>query len=329
MNAPPAGFPQPVDAGIVPRFAGLPTFMRLPVAASPADVDIALVGVPFDNAVTNRPGTRHGPRELRNQSSLMRRVHHVSHVAPYSLARVGDLGDSPINPIDLMDALAKIEGFFRGIRAGGAIPITAGGDHLISYPILRALGDGRPLGMIHFDAHSDTNDRYFGDNRYTHGTPFRRAIEDGVLDGKRVIQIGIRGSIYDPSDYDFAKANGIRVVFIEEFVKRGPADVMAEAREIAGDKPTYISFDIDVIDPSMAPGTGTPEIGGITTREAQEMLRLFGDVPIVGADVVEVSPPFDVGGMTAIAGATVMFELLCVIAAQVGRTRGQVAGTEG
>ncbi len=321
MTKPPPGFPQPVDAGLIPRFAGIPTFMRLPLAASPADVEIALVGVPFDSATTNRPGTRHGPREIRNQSSLMRRVHHVTHVAPYSLAKVGDLGDSPINPIDLMDALAKIEGFYRGIRAGGAIPITAGGDHLISYPILRALGDKRPLGMIHFDAHSDTNDRYFGDNRFTHGTPFRRAIEDGVLDGSRVIQIGIRGSIYDPSDYDFAKANGVRIVFIEEFVKRGPADVMAEARAIAGDKPTYVSFDIDVIDPSMAPGTGTPEIGGITTREAQEMLRLFGDVDIVGADVVEVSPPFDLGGMTAIAGATVMFELLCAIAPGLSRKR--------
>jgi guanidinopropionase len=321
VTKPPPGFPQPVDAGLIPRFAGIPTFMRLPLAASPADVEIALVGVPFDSATTNRPGTRHGPREIRNQSSLMRRVHHVTHVAPYSLAKVGDLGDSPINPIDLMDALAKIEGFYRGIRAGGAIPITAGGDHLISYPILRALGDKRPLGMIHFDAHSDTNDRYFGDNRFTHGTPFRRAIEDGVLDGSRVIQIGIRGSIYDPSDYDFAKANGVRIVFIEEFVKRGPADVMAEARAIAGDKPTYVSFDIDVIDPSMAPGTGTPEIGGITTREAQEMLRLFGDVDIVGADVVEVSPPFDLGGMTAIAGATVMFELLCAIAPGLSRKR--------
>jgi guanidinopropionase len=306
--------PQPMDAALVPRFAGIPTFMRLPAVTSPANVDIALVGVPFDGGTTNRAGTRHGPREIRNQSSLMRRVHHVSSIAPYDLVRVGDLGDCPVNPIDLMDALAKIEGFFADIRGAGAIPITAGGDHLISLPILRALAKGRPLGMIHFDAHSDTNDRYFGDNPYTHGTPFRRAVEEGLLDPKRVVQIGIRGSIYDPADYDFAKANGIRIVFIEEFAGRGPADVMAETREIVGDSPIYLSFDIDAIDPSMAPGTGTPEIGGITTREAQTMLRLLRGLAIAGADVVEVSPPFDLGGMTALAGATVMFELLCVMA---------------
>jgi guanidinopropionase len=308
------GLPQPVDAALVPRFAGLPTFMRLPIATSPADVDVALTGVPFDGGTTNRAGTRHGPREIRNQSSLMRRVHHVTGIAPYDLIRVGDLGDCPVNPIDLIDALKKIEGFFTGICAAGAIPITAGGDHLISLPILRALGRQRALGMIHFDAHSDTNDRYFGDNPYTHGTPFRRAVEEGLLDPKRIVQIGIRGSIYDPSDYDFAKANGIRIIFIEEFARRGPEDVMAEARKIVGNDPIYLSFDIDVIDPSMAPGTGTPEIGGITTREAQALLRSLRGTDIVGADVVEVSPPFDLGGMTALAGATVMFELLCVIA---------------
>jgi guanidinopropionase len=310
----PKPFPQPIDAALVPRFAGLPTFMRLPVALSPADVDVALVGVPFDGGTTNRAGTRHGPREIRNQSSLMRRVHHVTSVAPYDLVRVGDLGDCPINPIDLMDALKKIETFFAGIRAAGATPIAAGGDHLMSLPILRALGKTQPLGMIHFDAHSDTNDRYFGDNPYTHGTPFRRAVEENLLDPKRIVQIGIRGSIYDPSDYDFAKANGIRIIFIEEFARRGPEDVMREAREIVGSNPTYISFDIDSIDPSMAPGTGTPEIGGFTTREAQAMVRALRGLDIVGADVVEVSPPFDVGGMTALAGATMMFELLCVIA---------------
>src|SRR5262249_2321050 len=246
--------------------------------------------------------------------SLMRRVHHVSNVAPYDLVRVGDLGDCPINPIDLTDALAKIEAFFAGVRAAGATPISAGGDHLISLPILRALGKGRPLGMIHFAAPPTTNDRSFGDNPYPHGPPFRRAVEEGVLDPKRVVQIGMRGSIYDPSDYDFAKANGIRIIFMEEFSRRGPDDVMNEARAIAGEQAIYLPFDIDVIDPSMAPGTGTPEIGGISTREAQAMLRLLRGLTIAGADVVEVSPPFDLGGMTALAGATVMFELLCVIA---------------
>jgi guanidinopropionase len=309
-----AKFYEPIDAALVPRFAGLSTFMRLPVVTDFREVDIALIGVPFDGGTTNRTGARHGPREIRNQSSLMRRVHHVSSTAPYELVRVADGGDCPVNPIDLNDALAKITGFFTQIRNGGARPITAGGDHLITLPILRALGKDRPLGLIHFDAHSDTNDRYFGDNPYTHGTPFRRAVEEGLLDPTRITQVGIRGSIYDPSDYDFAKAVGIRIVFIEELLARGGADVMAEARARAGAQPTYVSFDIDVLDPSMAPGTGTPEIGGVATREAQAMLRLLEGLDLVGADVVEVSPPFDVAGMTALAGATMMFELLCVMA---------------
>lgn len=308
---------EPIDAALVPRFAGLPTFMRLPMVSDFSRLDIALVGVPFDGGTTNRAGTRHGPREIRSQSSLMRRVHHVSNTAPYELVRVADGGDSPVNPIDLKDSLGKITAFFSEIHAAGTLPITAGGDHLITLPILRALAKGRALGLIHFDAHSDTNDRYFGDNPYTHGTPFRRAVEEGLLDPNRMTQIGIRGSIYDPSDYDFAKANGIRIVFIEELLARGHAEVMAEARQRAGVLPTYVSFDIDVIDPSMAPGTGTPEIGGVFTRDAQAMVRSLAGVDIVGADVVEVSPPFDVGGMTALAGATIMFELLCVMAANL------------
>ena len=319
---PSSGLYEPIDAALVPRFAGVPTFMRLPMESDFSKLDVALVGVPFDGGTTNRAGTRHGPREIRNQSSLMRRVHHVTNTAPYELVCVADGGDSPVNPIDLKDALGKIETFFAEIRAADALPITAGGDHLITLPILRALAKGRALGLIHFDAHSDTNDRYFGDNPYTHGTPFRRAVEEGLLDPKRMTQIGMRGSIYDPSDYDFAKANGIRIIFIEELMARGPADVMTEARERAGAQPTYVSFDIDVLDPSMAPGTGTPEIGGLFTRGAQAMVRLLADIDIVGADVVEVSPPFDFGGMTALAGATMMFELLCVMAANIAARKG-------
>jgi guanidinopropionase len=314
MNDVPNSNPQPVDAALVPRFGAIPTFMRLPHVTDPAKLDIALIGVPWDGGTTNRAGARHGPREIRNMSSFMRKVHHVSRIAPYDLARIADLGDAPVNPIDLMDALARIEKFFAKVHAAGAVPLSAGGDHLITLPIFRAIAKQRPIGMVHFDAHSDTNDRYFGDNPYTHGTPFRRAVEEGLLDPKRIVQIGIRGSIYDPADYDFARANDIRIIFIEEFARRGAEDVMKEAREIVGPKPIYLSFDIDVIDPSMAPGTGTPEIGGITTREAQAMLRALRGLDIAGADVVEVSPPFDLGGMTALAGATVMFELLCVIA---------------
>jgi guanidinopropionase len=307
-------FFEPVDAAEVPRFAGMPTFMRLPMVEDFSQLDIALVGVPFDGGTTNRAGTRHGPREIRNQSSLIRRVHHVSGIAPYERARIGDGGDCPVNPIDLMDAMAKITDFFGKIRSGGAIPIAAGGDHLITLPILRALAAEGPVGLIHFDAHSDTNDRYFGDNPFTHGTPFRRAVEEGLLDPKRMVQVGIRGSIYDPADYDFAKANGIRIIFIEEFARRGPEDVAAEIRALTGEGASYLSFDIDVIDPAQAPGTGTPEIGGFSTREAQAMVRSLAGLNIIGSDIVEVSPPFDVGGITALTGATMMFEIMCVIA---------------
>jgi len=314
-------FHQPVDAAEVPRFAGHSTFMRLPAVTSAAGLDIALVGIPWDGGTTNRAGARHGPREMRNQSSLMRRVYHVSGTEPFSIANVADVGDLSVNPIDLMDGLKRIEDGMRAIVETGAIPLSAGGDHLTTLPVLRAVAAGRPVGLIHFDAHSDTNDTYFGGNAYTHGTPFRRAIEEGLIDPKRMVQIGIRGSIYEPSEHDWARAQGIRVIYMEEFIRRGAEDVMAEARAIAGSGPTYVSFDIDSIDPSMAPGTGTPEIGGFTTREAQALVRLLEGVDIVGADVVEVSPPFDLAGMTALAGATMMFELLCVVATSVARRR--------
>ena len=307
---------QPVDAAEVPRFAGQATFMRLPAVTSAEGLDIALIGIPWDGGTTNRAGARHGAREIRSQSSLMRRVHHVSRLAPFDLANIADVGDISVNPIDLMDALTRIEEGIAAIVATGAIPLSAGGDHLTTLPVLRAVAKSRPVGMVHFDAHSDTNDSYFGDNRYTHGTPFRRAIEEGILDPRRVVQIGIRGSNYEPDEHAWALEQGIRIIYMEEFVRRGAEDVMAEAKSIVGAGATYVTFDIDSIDPSMAPGTGTPEIGGFTTREAQQMVRLLEGIDIVGADVVEVSPPFDLSGMTAIAGATIMFELMCVIAAK-------------
>ncbi|MCA8093719.1 agmatinase [Burkholderia anthina] len=317
----PNDFPQPLDAAEIPRFAGIPTFMRLPVFDDPAHVQIALVGVPWDGGTTNRAGARHGPREVRNQSSLMRRVHHVSRIAPYDLVRVGDLGDAPTNPIDLMDSLERIERFYRRIHAAGAVPLSVGGDHLVTLPIFRALAAEQPIGMIHFDAHSDTNDRYFGDNPYTHGTPFRRAIEAGLLDPKRTVQIGIRGSVYSADDEAFAKECGIRVIAMEEFVELGVAATLAEARRVAGSGPTYVSFDVDVLDPAFAPGTGTPEIGGMTTLDAQHLVRGLQGLNLVGADVVEVSPPFDAGGATALVGATMMFELLCILADAVAARR--------
>jgi guanidinopropionase len=308
---------QPLDSGLVPRFAGLPTFMRLPIAR-PDEVDIALVGVPFDGGTTNRTGARHGPREIRNQSSLVRRVHHVTGISPFDRIKAGDCGDAPVNPLDLMASIDSISSFFAKIHAARTRPLTAGGDHLITLPILRALAAKGPVGLIHFDAHSDTYDSFFG-NRYNHGTPFRRAIEEGLLDPKRMIQIGVRGAISDASNYDFARDAGVRIIFIEEFAERGPRSVMEEARRLVGSRPTYVSFDIDALDPSIAPGTGTPEIGGITTREAQALVRLLDGVDIIGADLVEVSPPLDPTGATALAGATLMFELLCVMASALAK----------
>jgi guanidinopropionase len=305
---------EPLDAALVPRFAGMPSFFRLPFLTDPSMVDVALVGVPFDGGTTNRAGTRHGPREIRNQSSLMRRIN-ANGVSPYETLRVADLGDAPINPINLLDSLSKIEAFFKPIAAAGAVPITAGGDHLITLPILRGITT-QPVGLIHFDAHSDTNDTYFGDNPYTHGSPFRRAVEENLLDPRRAVQIGIRGSYYHESDLDFARATGFRIITMEEFCTRQLDDVIAEARDIVGTAPTYISFDIDSLDPSIAVGTGTPEIGGFTAREAQSMVRKLRGLNIIGADVVEVSPPFDPSGLTALAGATILFELLCAITAR-------------
>lgn len=317
----PHDFPQPMDAAEIPRFAGIPSFMRLPIFEDPAQLDIALLGVPWDGGTTNRAGARHGPREVRNQSSLVRKVHHVSHIAPYDLVRVGDIGDAPVNPIDLLDSLKRIEGFYRRIHAAGAIPLSVGGDHLVTLPIFRALAAERPIGMVHFDAHSDTNDRYFGDNPYTHGTPFRRAIEEGLLDPKRTVQIGIRGSIYDADDEAFANEQGIRVIHMEEFADLGVEATLAEVRRVVGQEPTYVTFDVDVLDPAFAPGTGTPEIGGMTTLQAQHLIRGLQGLNLIGADVVEVSPPFDQGGATALVGATMMFELLCVLADSLAARR--------
>ena len=225
--------PQPVDAALVPRFGAIPTFMRLPHVTDPSRLDIALIGVPWDGGTTNRAGARHGPREIRNMSSFMRKVHHVSRIAPYDLARIADLGDAPVNPIDLMDTLGRVEKFYAKVHAAGALPVSAGGDHLITLPIYRAIAKGQPIGMVHFDAHSDTNDRYFGDNKYTHGTPFRRAMEDGVLDPKRTIQIGLRGTMYDLDDFKYGEKMGVRLMRIEEAMELGPQKVMEIARGVA------------------------------------------------------------------------------------------------
>lgn len=311
-------FFHPISGFDLPRFAGVPTFMRLPHivpgGAHYDDVQIGIIGVPWDSGTTNRPGPRHGPRQLRDASTMIRAEHAVTGMRPFEAANCADLGDVGPNPADIMDSMARITAFYNDVVAAGILPLTAGGDHLTSLPVLRAVAAKSPVGMIHFDSHTDLYHSYFGGTMYTHGTPFRRAIEEGLLDPKRVVQIGIRGTQYDSEDRDFAAATGIRIIAIEEFHARGVADVMAEAREIVGTGDTYISYDIDFVDPTFAPGTGTPEIGGPNSYQALQVVRELTGVNIVGADMVEVSPPFDTSGGTAFLAVSIMFEMLCQMA---------------
>jgi guanidinopropionase len=305
------------DPKTAPRYTEIPTFMRTPHESRLDDLDIAIAGVPFDAGVTNRPGARHGPREIRNMSSLTRTIHHVTRVNPYELCRVGDVGDVRFTNVYYLDeAIKNIEVFYRKLHAAGVIPLSAGGDHSITYPIFKAIAAQKPIGLIHIDAHTDTWDEFLG-SRVHHGAPFRRAVEDGLLDPKRTVQIGIRGAQTTSDGWDYSVEKGMRIIFIEEFIQTGVPAVIAEARRVVGEGPTYISFDVDSLDPVYAPGTGTPEIGGLTTREAQALLRGLRGLNLIGGDVVEVAPPFDLTGNTALVGATIMYEILCLLAEAV------------
>ncbi|MBW1672574.1 MAG: agmatinase [Deltaproteobacteria bacterium] len=309
------------DPMSAPRYTGVATFMRAPLVYDPSKLDIALIGVPFDGGVENRPGQRHGPRDIRNMSSLIRTVHHVTRVNPYKLCRVADMGDVPItNTFNIEASHADITEFYRRVHAAGAVPLSAGGDHSVSLPILRAIAADSPVGMVHIDAHTDTCDEELG-SRFTHGTPFRRAVEEGLLDPKRTVQIGIRGAQNTEEGWAFSLESGMRVIFIEEFTKLGVEATIAEAQRVVGNSPTYISFDVDSLDPAFAPGTGTPEVGGMTTIEVQTLLRGLRGLDLIGGDVVEVSPPFDPSGNTALVGATMMFEILCILAEVVARRK--------
>jgi guanidinopropionase len=309
------------DPMSAPRYTGIATFMRTPLVHDLSKLDIALVGVPFDGGAENRPGQRHGPREIRNLSSLMRTVHHVTRINPYELCRVADMGDvSFTDAFHLEASHANITEFYRKVHAAGVAPLSAGGDHSISLPILRAIAADGPVGMVHIDAHTDTNDEELG-SKFTHGTPFRRAVEEGILDPKRTVQIGIRGAQDSEEGWIFSLESGMRVIFIEEFTRLGVEGVIAEARRVVADGPTYLSFDIDSLDPAFAPGTGTPEVGGITTIEAQTLVRGLRGLDLIGGDVVEVSPPFDASGITALVGATMMYEILCILAETAARRK--------
>ncbi|MFZ1479671.1 MAG: agmatinase [Paracoccaceae bacterium] len=319
------GFFTPVAGFDLPRFAGVPSFMRLPHVPFEhprfGEVEIGLIGAPWDGGTTNRPGARHGPRQLRDLSTMIRAMNGETWVAPFEMVNCADLGDVPPNPGDLMDSMARMEAFYSRVVAAGIRPLTGGGDHLCSLPILRAVAKDRPVGFIQFDSHTDLNDCYFGTSRYNHGTPFRRAIEEGLIDPKRYCLIGIRGTAYGREDWDFADSVGIRIIPIGEYHARGAEDVMNEAREIVGAAPVYVTYDIDFVDPTFAPGTGTPEVGGPNSWEALQVARGLRGLDIVGADLVEVSPPFDASGGTAWLGISLMFEMLCSIAEAVARGR--------
>jgi guanidinopropionase len=246
-------------------------------------------------------------------SSMMRSIHHVTRINPYELCRVGDVGDVNFERIfDVEASHADITRFFQKLHAAVVTPLSAGGDHSITLPIMRAIAAEHPVGLIHIDAHTDCCDEEMN-SKYSHGTPFRRAVEEGLLDPQRTIQIGIRGAANSSECWDFGPQHGIRIIYIEEFARLGAEQVIAEARRVVGDGPTYISFDVDGIDPAFTPGTGTPEIGGLTPLEAQTLIRGLRGLNLVGADVVEVSPPFDLSGNTALVAATMMYEILCIL----------------
>jgi agmatinase len=307
--------PQPRDAFRSPRFSQPPTFMRLPYRTELTGVDVALVGIPFDGGTSYRPGTRLGPREIRAQSSLIRPFSHFQQVAPFDRLTVVDAGDVDVSPVSLEVAHKAVEAHIAGIVAAGAIPLAIGGDHSISLPVLRALARVHgPLGLVQFDSHIDTWDGDFGSKLF-HGSPFYYAVTEGLVDPRRFVQVGIRGPMYGPDDFVFQRENRITVLDIDEVFRIGLDGVLARIRSVIGSGHVYVTFDIDAVDPAFAPGTGTPEVGGLTSHEAQLLLRGLAGLSIAGGDIVEVSPPFDgPGQITSLLAANLLFELLCVIA---------------
>jgi guanidinobutyrase len=304
---------QPLGGNQMPRFAGPATMMRLPMQQDAAGLDACFVGIPMDIGTSNRSGTRHGPRAIRAESCMLRPFNMATGAAPFEHMQVADIGDVAINTFDLKATVDIITAAYGEILDHGAVPLTLGGDHTLTYPVLRAIAARHgPVALIHVDAHSDTNEAMFGE-RIAHGTPFRRAVEDGLLINDRVFQIGLRGTGYAPDDFDWGRRQGFTVVPAEECWHRSLAPLMGQVRAKLGDAPVYLSYDIDSLDPAYAPGTGTVEIGGLTTIQALEIVRGCAGLNLVGGDLVEVSPPYDPSGNTALIGANLPYEMLCVL----------------
>ncbi len=305
--------PKQRDVNNVPRFANINPFMRATYQKDPAGLDIAMFGVPFDLGSSFRTGARHGPAQVREMSRMIRQVHYPSMAEPFQQCRIADVGDAPVNSLSITESLERIEAFVQRIHDAGAIPLAVGGDHTITLPILRVLGKERPLALIQIDAHSDTIDTMLG-QKIANGTPIRRAVEEGLLDPDRIIQVGIRGTLFKSDDLDWAKKRGIKIIDMDDFYEMGLPEVIKTIHLIVGDSPTYLTFDIDSLDPAFAPGAGGLEPGGLTVREAQLLMRGLKGMQFVGADINEVSPPLDPSGNTALVACHLMFEQLCLLA---------------
>ncbi|MEM6728043.1 MAG: agmatinase [Pseudomonadota bacterium] len=304
---------QPVSGNDLPRFAGLQTFMRLPARDTAEGLDVAIVGIPMDIGTSWRSGTRFGPKQLRQESAMIRPYNIQTGAAPFDALEVGDVGDIPINTFSLSDSLRIISDYYAELLTNDTIPIALGGDHALTLPTLRAVAAKHgPLCLVHVDAHADVNDEMFGE-RETHGTVFRRAYEEGVLDAHRVFQVGLRGTGYTADDFTEAAGWGFQQTLAPEIWGKSLAPLAAEIKEKIGDRPTYLTFDIDSLDPAFAPGTGTPEIGGLTSWQAMELIRGLRGLNLVACDLVEVSPPYDPSGNTALLGANLIFEMLSIL----------------
>jgi agmatinase len=305
----------PPDASLVPRFTEPATFARLPRIDQVASADVCIVGVPFDSGVSYRPGARFGPGHVRAASKLLRPYNAALNVEPFSTQQVADCGDIAVNPFNIEEAIGTIDSSITDIRRHGSTVLTIGGDHTIALPILRSLArDHGPIAVLHFDAHLDTWDTYFG-APYTHGTPFRRASEEGLIDMERSQHIGIRGPLYGKQDLEDDAVLGFQVIRSDDYEVDGVASIVERMRSRVEGGPVYVSVDIDVLDPAHAPGTGTPEAGGMTSRELLNTLRGLVGLNVVGADIVEVAPAYDHAEITGIAAAHVGYELLSVLAA--------------
>ncbi|MFB9685506.1 agmatinase [Amycolatopsis plumensis] len=304
----------PLDSSRVPRFAGFATFARLPRIDQVERADVAVVGVPFDSGVSYRPGARFGPAAVREASRLLRPYHPELDVSPFEEKQVVDAGDIAVNPFNIGEAIETLQQEAEALQADGTRLVTVGGDHTIALPLLRAAAKKHgPVALLHFDAHLDTWDTYFGEP-YTHGTPFRRASEEGILDTSALSHVGTRGPLYGKRDLEEDRRLGFGIVTSGDVLRRGVAETVDALRQRIGDRPLYVSVDIDVLDPAHAPGTGTPEAGGMTSRELLEILRGLHDLNLVGADVVELAPAYDHAEITAIAASHVAYDLVSLLA---------------